>query len=263
MSKWKVNGVILFSGALALFLFMCLGFATMDYYREEASSVTTPATQPIEKRTNEFTVVALGDSLTRGTGDDTGKGYVGTVTEELGKKFNQKVNVRNLGIKGLVSAELAKQVKKQEVQRQLQAADVILLTIGGNDLFQKGDTLLNVNQENLAKVKTNYTMNLNEICREIRQVNPAAQLFVLGLYNPFIELDENGEMNAIVRDWNNNTAEVLATYQDVVFVPTFDLFQLSVNDYLYSDKFHPNRAGYRLIAERIVPLIELEASGDE
>jgi lysophospholipase L1-like esterase len=41
----------------------------------------------------------------------------------------------------------------------------------------------------------------------------------------------------------------------MVYVPTFDIFQLSVDDYLYTDRFHPNEAGYGLIADRVAPLI--------
>jgi lysophospholipase L1-like esterase len=33
------------------------------------------------------------------------------------------------------------------------------------------------------------------------------------------------------------------------------LFQLKVDDYLYTDKFHPNAKGYKLIAERVASLI--------
>ena len=41
-----------------------------------------------------MTVVALGDSLTRGTGDDTGKGYVGLVTENLKERLSpQEITV--------------------------------------------------------------------------------------------------------------------------------------------------------------------------
>ena len=50
------------------------------------------------------------------------------------------------------------------------------------------------------------------------------------------------------------TENVAGKFEKVVFVPTFDLFQLSVNDYLYSDHFHPNQAGYELISNRLAPL---------
>ncbi len=263
MSKWRVQFITIFSGLLSLLCLAGFGWAVIDYSSKSDSNITVPSAQPIEKRTDEFTLVALGDSLTRGTGDETGKGYVGTVAEELEKKFDQKINVQNLGIKGLVSDQLVEQIKEQEVRRQIGAADAILMTIGGNDLFQQGGTLFNLNQETISEIKTNYIMNVDEIFQEIRQINASAPLFIVGLYNPFIEVDENGEMNAIVRQWNYDTAEAMASYENSVFVPTFDLFQLSVNDYLYSDKFHPNSAGYRLMAERIAALINLEARENE
>ncbi|MDQ7860843.1 GDSL-type esterase/lipase family protein [Peribacillus frigoritolerans] len=80
---------------------------------------------------DDFTVVAIGDSLTRGTGDETGKGYVGLVIEDLKSEYNRKPIIHNLGINGQVSKELVQQVRQPEVKRQIQAADVILVTIGG------------------------------------------------------------------------------------------------------------------------------------
>ena len=62
-------------------------------------------------------------------------------------------------------------------------------------------------------------------------------------------------MSKVVRKWNYDSAEISALFPKIVFVPTFDLFELKVNDYLYSDKFHPNQKGYRLIAERVAALM--------
>jgi lysophospholipase L1-like esterase len=59
----------------------------------------------------------------------------------------------------------------------------------------------------------------------------------------------------VVREWNFASAETAANYQKTVVVPTFDLFELNVNDYLYSDQFHPNSQGYKLIGERLATLI--------
>lgn len=144
------------------------------------------------------------------------------------------------------------------MKRQLHTADVILITIGGNDLFQQGQTLFDYDLTATSELQENYLENLNTIFKEINNVNDKAAILLIGLYNPFIELDEDFDTNRIVRDWNNETAEVVALYKNAIFVPTFDLFQLSVNDYLYSDKFHPNKAGYRLIADRVAPLIQWE-----
>jgi lysophospholipase L1-like esterase len=78
-------------------------------------------------------------------------------------------------------------------------------------------------------------------------------------------LEDSDATNTVVRDWNYATEKLTGEFENMVFVPTFDLFQLSVNDYLYSDHFHPNQEGYQLISDRLAPLIswEEEAVVDE
>ncbi|MCK1991019.1 SGNH/GDSL hydrolase family protein [Peribacillus muralis] len=259
MNKPKVLVTTIVSACVGLFFLFCLGWAILDHYGKKTSDLGGKEAPPINKDLpNDFTVVALGDSLTRGTGDESGKGYVGLVLEDLESEYNHKPLFHNLGINGQVSKELVQQVEQTEVRRQIKAADVILLTIGGNDLFQKGQTLIDYDSQVITESQKEYVENLDEIFKNINQVNDKATIFLLGLYNPFIGLDEDLDTNRIVRDWNNETAEVVADYKNAIFVPTFDLFQLSVKDYLYSDNFHPNKKGYRLIADRVAPLIKWE-----
>ncbi|MFJ7638016.1 SGNH/GDSL hydrolase family protein [Peribacillus sp. NPDC097225] len=261
MSQVRVIATTIIAALIGLFFLFCVGWTLYDYYGEKSSEVELKEanSKSIEKNVpDDFTLVALGDSLTRGTGDETGKGYVGLVVEDLKSRFNSKPLVHNLGVKGQVSKELAEQVKQSEIGRQIQSADVIMITIGGNDLFQQGQTLFDYDLEVTSELQKDYLKNLNETLKEITKLNDSATIFMVGLYNPFIELDEDFDTNKIVRDWNNETAEVIATYENAVFVPTFDLFQLSVNEYLYSDRFHPNKEGYRLIADRVSPLIQWE-----
>jgi len=142
-----------------------------------------------------------------------------------------------------------------EVQRQLEKADVILLTIGGNDLFRGGQGLIDFQSGDIAAIEKKYLNNLKFIFQQIRKHNDHANVFFIGLYNPFSEMDQGKEMSKVIRHWNYDSAEVSAAFPKIVFVPTFDLFELKVNDYLYSDKFHPNTKGYRLIAERVASLL--------
>ncbi|WP_230136457.1 GDSL-type esterase/lipase family protein, partial [Peribacillus frigoritolerans] len=144
MSKPKVLAITIASAFIGLFFLFCLGWAILDHYGKGTSDKEVIEETAIKKNDfpDDFTVVAIGDSLTRGTGDETGKGYVGLVIEDLKSEYNRKPIIHNLGINGQVSKELVQQVRQPEVKRQIQAADVILVTIGGNDLFQKGRTLL-------------------------------------------------------------------------------------------------------------------------
>jgi lysophospholipase L1-like esterase len=225
-----------------------------------------PETNQKQTETTDLTVLALGDSLTRGTGDETGKGYIGLVTDQLRDDLNpREVTVSNLGINGQDSSQLLQQLDQKNVITQVKEADVILMTIGGNDLFQGGDTLNEFSLEKIEHLQQQYLTNLEQIFINLREQNDHATIFILGLYNPFIELEYNDVTNSIVRGWNYATENVTGKFEKVVFVPTFDLFQLSVNDYLYTDQFHPNQAGYELISDRLTPLInwEKEVEADE
>jgi lysophospholipase L1-like esterase len=233
-----------------------LGWTLYDYVNQE-SAMKVEKTEPVEskKEVAEKHIVALGDSLTRGTGDAKGKGYVGNLIANLEKKSDEKLLLTNLGIKGQTSVQLASQLKQKEVQRQVEIADVVLITIGGNDLFRGGQGLMDMSPESLLPVEQQYEANLHSILKDIRSVNKEANIFLIGLYNPFIEL-ENGVLSSkVVRDWNYKSADISSEYPKTVFVPTFDLFQMNVNDYLYTDQFHPNTEGYKLIAERVASLI--------
>jgi lysophospholipase L1-like esterase len=200
-------------------------------------------------------IVAIGDSLTRGTGDETGKGYVGVLLDEIKEKSKQDVRLTNLGVSGQRSDQLKEQIQQTEVKRQLQSADMILVTMGGNDLFRGGQGLLEFENADIEDIEKKFLKNMNFIFQQIRASNSEANVFFIGLYNPFSDLEQGKEMSAVVRHWNYQSAELSAAFPKIVFVPTFDLFELKVNDYLYTDKFHPNTKGYRLIAERVASLL--------
>lgn len=256
MSKNLVRSITMIAIFFCLLWLVGLGWAVGNYYAgkpEKVPQKTAVSTKAENKK--GLTVVALGDSLTRGTGDETGKGYVGVLVDEIKEKTKHPVQLTNLGINGQRSDQLKMQVQQTEVGRQLQKADVILVTIGGNDLFRGGQGLMDFETGDIAAIEKKYLSNLKFIFEQIRKNNQTANVFFIGLYNPFIELDQGKEMSKVIRHWNYDSAEASAAFPKIVFVPTFDLFELKVNDYLYSDKFHPNTKGYRLIAERVASLI--------
>ncbi|NNV07241.1 SGNH/GDSL hydrolase family protein [Geobacillus sp. C56-T2] len=217
---------------------------------------TQPSVHGAKKGDGDIDIVALGDSLTRGTGDESGKGYVGYMVDELRKQTEAPIRVTNLAVRGLRSDGLLRQLGQPEIQRQIAMADLIVMTIGGNDLFRGGEAL-RLNEKELNAAKRQYAANLDRIFAMLRRFNTDAVILAIGLYNPFSDLGDAKRTSAVVRDWNFVTAEVAARYPNVVAVPTFDLFALHVNDYLYSDHFHPNQEGYKRIGERVASLITL------
>lgn len=200
-------------------------------------------------------MLALGDSLTRGFGDPEGKGYAGMLADLLTKKTGQEIGLDNLGVNGQTSSQLTALLQQKDVQEKAKAADTLLVSIGGNDLFRGGETLINLDLTRIAAIQADYNRQLQTILNKLRELNPDAAIFLIGLYNPFMEMKDSTTTSRIVRDWNAAAADTLSAYPRSILVPTYDLFQLQSRKLLYTDLFHPNAEGYRLMAERLAALI--------
>ncbi|WP_180954809.1 GDSL-type esterase/lipase family protein [Bacillus sp. V3-13] len=247
----NLKGIFLLSGICLLLLLS--GFVWTIQNPDQESNK-----QAITADKDGKHIVAIGDSLTRGYGDSNGKGYPGYLVEHLQKKSKDKITLQNLGVSRSRTDQWLDLIKQEKVQRQVEQADLLLMTIGANDLFQEGETLKNLNSQNMDQLRKQYLANLKKIITELRTVNGKATIFFIGLYNPLIETNKSDLVTQIVRQWNYETSLLLDQYHNTVFVPAFDLFQLNANDYLYKDKFHPNTRGYKLIAERVTSLIRKE-----
>lgn len=136
-------------------------------------------------------LVALGDSLTYGVGDQKKQGgYVSQIKTKLEAKNNVKVKTANFGVSGNRSDQIEKRLKTQtKFQTKLKNADVIVMTVGGNDLFQKlqqemfVSSTQTVNQD-MAKALTTYQTKLTSLMHEIRHYNSKSPIFLYSIYNP-------------------------------------------------------------------------------
>jgi len=255
------------AAALLSFILLAAGFAlaVIDFFHP-APTAPKPAVVAPEERDSESgnkLLVSLGDSLTRGTGDMTGKGYVGRVHDAMQKIYGDKVTAVNLGINGQTSSDLAKQIRQPQVRKFLRRATWITITIGGNDLFRASGGPEQVDRVAIDKGRSLYRKNLSRILKEIRELNGEAPVFIYGLYNPFGDLPDQRETSRLVMEWNETITEVSRQFTRVVVVPTFDLFQLDPSRYLYSDHFHPNQEGYRKLAERLLHAMGEPKKGDD
>jgi lysophospholipase L1-like esterase len=212
---------------------------------------------PENQNSGSFRILALGDSLARGTGDAEGLGFAGRLADLLEERSGRQVELVNQGVNGLTSEQLEASLKQGAVREEIKSADMLLVSIGGNDLFRGGETLGNLDGKLIGQIQADYNRRLQSILTQIRGLNPNARINLVGLYNPFIEWKDSAATSKFVRDWNYAAGETASSFPGVVLVPTFDLFQLQVRNYLSADQFHPNGDGYRLIAERMSAGIKL------
>ena len=209
---------------------------------------------------NDVTVVGLGDSLTQGVGDEAKKsGYFGRLTEEMADWQGVKeVKVDNLAKKGRRSDQLLKQLEDPEIQASLKKADIILFTIGGNDLMKifKRD-LFNLQTQPFIDELDDYSVRIDELYARIRALNEDAIIITGGLYNPLSNImDETDDFEVILNNWND-VLEARTTFDDKsCFVPVRDLFHSNGNLVYHSDFFHPNAKGYEQMTNRYLETIE-------
>ncbi|MGZ9584109.1 GDSL-type esterase/lipase family protein [Paenibacillus marinisediminis] len=226
----------------------------------EKPTVQAPPVTPSTER-NELNIVSLGDSLTRGTGDDTGSGYVRRTVTLLEQEQDKPVKlINNLAINGQRADQLAKSLDKESTGHTLKQANIILLTIGGNDLFQSAlRGKMGHEQLDLKTLQTKAMeglSSLESVLSKIRQWNPDALVVYVGLYNPFSDLEEMREIgNTVVQGWNDAAATFINKDSNMILIPTQDLFEFNIETYLSSDHFHPNGEGYEAIATRVVQSI--------
>jgi lysophospholipase L1-like esterase len=229
-----------------------------------AISTSAPKKETIIASRNKLQIVALGDSLTAGTGDNTGKGYVGRVREKLEQQSGKPVFVlNNLAIPGYKSDQLLNDLGLKKTQEALAQADIVLLTIGGNDIFAGGEGIFTgenqteFNPEGALKRIDPALARMDQVIKAINKANPNAIVMYVGLYHPFLDLDPKREGSLIVQRWNNSVFEMMNQYPNMVIVPTYDLFEQNLIKYLSSaDHFHPNGDGYERIADRIVQILK-------
>lgn len=205
-----------------------------------------------KKKTGTLQIVSLGDSLTRGVGDKEGIGYIGRMKEDLQKDYKQKVALTNLAVSGAKMPDLLKQIESSGAQYSIKQADVIVLTIGGNDLFPGWESLGKIDLETYRPDTETFQNEAKKIIEEIRKLNTDSPIFWLGLYNPFEDVEDLKGSSNIVVDWNASLEKLALNDKNVYITPTFDLFQNRGKDLLYSDHFHPNEVGYTYMADRLV-----------
>ncbi|MBT2293525.1 lysophospholipase [Paenibacillus albidus] len=294
-SNWTWRSVSVISIAATLILMAGFIYAVNDIINPvpDVPLTSLPKQTPASKdgAEDELRIVALGDSLAKGTGDNTGNGFVKRAVTMLSSEGRTVELMGNMGINGQTTAVLQNRLNEEGVQYALRQANVILLSIGGNDLFRGSELAQNgggtkgqakvpapagetagptstpgsgavstgdeeLSAEALLAALPEASARLGSILERIAEINPQAHIYYIGLYNPFGDIpDLLVPGNQAVTSWNNAAMDIINRHGNMTLVPTFDLFNRHLDKYLSSDHFHPNGDGYQRMGERIVQAV--------
>ncbi|MER1987546.1 MAG: GDSL-type esterase/lipase family protein [Solibacillus sp.] len=203
-----------------------------------------------------LTYLALGDSLTRGIGDEQNlSGYAGRLANamELWPAVTE-VEMDNRGKNGRHSEKVLELLARGHYDEELAQADLITMTIGGNDVMKvvKAD-LFALKKEMFDTARSPFAARYNQIIQEIRKRNEAAPIILVGFYNPFsIITDEFTPFESIINEWNEEMRLVAEADANACFVPVDDFFMSNEDLVYHTDFFHPNARGYERMTERII-----------
>ena len=270
MNSRKILEMILY--CLVTFL-VC--FFLVNWLLPSAGPVMTKPSTSAKKKT--VTYVAIGDSLTKGVGDSTNQGgFVPLLAQSLTNETGLEFKAINYGVAGNTSSQILSRMReKKEIRKDLKQAQLLTITVGGNDLRKAilEDTS-NLDLDRFDKPSKTYVKNLKQIIELARKDNPDLPIYVVGIYNPlYLNFPDLTELQTLVDQWNQRTEDTLSAYQGVYFVPINDLLYKGIdgksgvteselgketvtNDALYDeDSFHPNNTGYEIIKEAVLEKI--------
>lgn len=222
--------------------------------------------------------LAIGDSLTEGIGDESNQGgFVPLLAQDIESHFNIQVTASNFGVAGNTSQQILDRMKDDpNLKKALESADLITVTVGGNDIMAVvRQNLSTLDESSFLEASKDYQNHLREMISLAKKGNKRVKIYILGLYNPFfLNFPQIKEMQSIIDDWNEMTKAVTSDYSNVHFVPINDRLYKGIdgkdgvvqsdgnqkkvlNDALFSgDHFHPNHIGYQIMSDTVLETLK-------
>ncbi len=200
--------------------------------------------------------VVLGDSIAQGYGlaDLKEDSYGALISKANGYDYV------NHAIGGHTSYNLNIRLYEPEVVEDIKTADIIAISIGGNNFLLGGmmdmlkDVFLKGDYSKMDKVGAEFRENFLLAVERIKEINPNATLMVQTLYNPRTDLLERPYQYA-VNLINKAFTEILNTHPNAyVIVDVASVFK-GHSEYIQKDKIHPNEAGHYIIAQEYVKVL--------
>lgn len=157
-----------------------------------------------DNMTDYINYVSLGDSIASGyglDGYDADADFVTGSYETLFKSYLQsgigEVNGESYAVDGSTSSDLLNLLQNNtNVRNSIKKADVITISIGGNDLSKPAKSQIVTSfitgydalKQELATAVNNYNINVSAIVSEINSLNSNVKVLFTSLFNPYKSL---------------------------------------------------------------------------
>ena len=200
-------------------------------------------------------IVALGDSLAYGAGDESGRGIGGRLEDELRAHGIANVQTVNLGVNGAQTSDVLSRLKQERVRKAIANADAVVLSVGANDLFRSPHSREEILRAPEA-VAERILGRIESIVAEIHHINPRARVLMLGGYNPVPRHEWAALINQYLGVWDQLLAARFEDDHRVAVVKMYDI--VTPQRLSRYDSFHPGSEAYREAARRIAAMLVAE-----
>ena len=246
----------------AFFLAVLSGLSLCSCSGNKTGASSGKISLPEGKRPN---ILALGDSIAAGYGlESQDDNYLSIFSENIGGVL------QNDAVSGYDSADLLTLVSSGRLSQDIANADVIIISIGGNDLLHNNELLVSTLKnaylkggeffpEEVKKIYSDFESNLASVLDLLRSKNKNAPIILQTLYNP---AEKQGYKIAVVNvgklvnkyiDLLNETVFNICNGRENVFV--FDVAPIMNKDadnfYNLQSKLdiHPTKKGHQTLSE--------------
>lgn len=238
----------------------CLGFTGCD----RGPQTTLPEPSPGAP----LAYVALGDSYPAGGGPVGGESYVDHYEELIEQRANTEVEVTDLAVSGAATADLLTTISGAEERAALDRAQLVTITIGGNDILQtveacRGEMVCF--DETLAQIED----GLIRVAARVRAEAPAALILMTNYPdvvagNPAALSFLGYESFETAREISMRSNEMVCSVAERHGMTCVDVYGAFNGEdgktsawqegLLATDILHPSTEGHRLIARLLCDL---------
>ncbi|NDI36207.1 GDSL-type esterase/lipase family protein [Chengkuizengella sediminis] len=197
--------------------------------------------------------LALGDSLTVGVGASSPQyGFVPQYISKTNRELKKYIFCENMGVSGATSEDVLDMVINfEDIQLLIKQADMISITVGGNDMKNAAVQFLRSKNESVlaaALKRFNYNFdNIIDIIHQLKKHNKKNYMLRgMNLYNPFPKIPGTAV-------WVKRFNQHIESFEgkNIGIANVYPIFVGREKELLSSDNFHPNGKGYYLMAEAL------------
>jgi lysophospholipase L1-like esterase len=253
---------------------LCLSFVTAF------AVLSAPAMALAQEGNQKMDYLALGDSLAAGQTPykEISKGYTDYLANQLSKVGMLASFDKRYSVSGYTTTDILHDIqtniekpdstgKTVAIQTAIKNAEIITIDAGANDalreiVINRETGAITADPEKVKAALTTVGQNTDLILKEIRSLNPNADIYVMGYYNPLPSLPSQYQtlLNILLSQLNSTISSTSEPF-NVTFVPTAAPIAVNATTYLPNgEDIHPNQAGYLVLANEFWKAINVGKS---